>query len=115
MSTAMVRHWPYLSEIHWASIALGFSIIGLEADSPGIPGGWKISLAAGIANAIVAALLVVIGLVLPGAADPAEYYRHSLVFGWFAADSALAGLGEKGSGDAQRRYQGISHFNGDIF
>ena len=114
------RHGSALAifkQIHWASIALGFSIIGLEAGFLlAYRAGWKISLAAGIANAIVAAFAGCYrpGF-LPGAADPAEYYRHSLVFGWFAADSALAGLGEKGSGDAQRRYQGISHFNGDIF
>jgi multidrug transporter EmrE-like cation transporter len=57
-------------QIHWASIALGFSIIGLEAGFLlAYRAGWKISLAAGIANAIVAALLVVIGLV---------FYREQL-------------------------------------
>jgi len=50
-------------EINWASIALGFAIIGLEAGFLlAYRAGWQISLAAGISNVIVSALLVLIGL-----------------------------------------------------
>lgn len=57
-------------QIHWASIALGFSIIGLEAGFLlAYRAGWKISLAAGVANVVVAALLVLVGLV---------FYREQL-------------------------------------
>ena len=51
-------------ELNWASIALGFAIIGLEAGFLfAYRAGWQISLAAGVSNVIVTALLVVIGLV----------------------------------------------------
>ncbi len=50
-------------EINWASIALGFAIIGLEAGFLlAYRAGWQISLAAGISNVIVSAILVVVGL-----------------------------------------------------
>ncbi len=54
----------FYKQIHWASIALGFSIIGLEAGFLlAYRAGWKISLAAGVANVMVAALLVLIGII----------------------------------------------------
>lgn len=50
-------------QVNWASIALGFAIIGLEAGFLlAYRAGWQISLAAGISNAMVAALLVLVGL-----------------------------------------------------
>jgi uncharacterized membrane protein len=50
-------------EINWASITLGFAIIGLEAGFLlAYRAGWQISLAAGISNVIVSALLVLVGL-----------------------------------------------------
>lgn len=60
----------FYKQIHWASIALGFSIIGLEAGFLlAYRAGWKISLAAGVANVVVAALLVGVGLL---------FYREQL-------------------------------------
>jgi len=59
-----------LKQINWASIALGFAIIGLEAGFLfAYRAGWQISLAAGISNVIVTVLLVVIGLI---------FYREQL-------------------------------------
>lgn len=50
--------------INWASAALGLAVIGLEAGFlMAYRAGWQISLAAGICNVIVSALLVFIGLV----------------------------------------------------
>jgi EamA-like transporter family. len=49
--------------INWASAALGLAIIGLEAGFlMAYRAGWQISLAAGISNVIVSALLVFVGL-----------------------------------------------------
>ena len=60
----------FYKQIHWASIALGFTIIGLEAGFLlAYRAGWKISLASGVVNVAVAALLVGVGLL---------FYREQL-------------------------------------
>ncbi len=51
-------------QVNWASIALGFAIIGLEAGFLlAYRAGWQISLAAGVSNVMVTALLVLVGLI----------------------------------------------------
>ncbi|HWP97350.1 MAG TPA: hypothetical protein VN426_10935 [Syntrophomonadaceae bacterium] len=74
-----------VKQINWASIALGLAIIGLEAGFLfAYRAGWQISLAAGISNVIVAALLVFIGLIF--------YREHLSLQNIIGVALCLAGL-----------------------
>lgn len=74
-----------VKQINWASIALGLAIIGLEAGFLlAYRAGWQISLAAGISNVIVAAVLVFIGL--------AFYREHLSIQNIIGVVLCLAGL-----------------------
>lgn len=74
-----------LKQVHWASIALGFAIIGLEAGFLlAYRAGWKISLAAGVSNVLVAAMLVLIGLLF--------YREHLTLQNIIGVVLCLAGL-----------------------
>jgi uncharacterized membrane protein len=72
-------------QVNWASIALGFAIIGLEAGFLiAYRAGWQISLAAGISNVIVSALLVFVGLLF--------YHEHLSLQNITGVALCIAGL-----------------------